>query len=1097
MLTACSRPTATQHLDLKEENAIQGGKYETVDLPPRKGDVVRIVLEQSGLDLELKISDLEGRVLGTFDSFTERYGEDRVQIKVEQDRPLKLTFGAPRSPEVSGRYRLTVTSVESEDPAEADFSTASSKNDVVGPGQRIQRFESAHAKFVASGRIREAGVAALAATILLNDTASDSKEAVEHGEKAVAALRKTDAPLLQATALMALAMARVEATNAERKRRQDRAKDDQLPEEMYDGEKRLFDESRRLFESQGAEVGVAEVDLNRHVLNVDHLDDQTRLDKLIDVSRRCDQLNEHVCDAVSVTSAGILLRDLRDYARAIDAAQVARELVDESVDTAAFAMASDNLAFLRGLVGDFDAAILHHQKALKAFAKFGECSGVSRSYYGLGYTLLRIGDYPQTMRFFDLALGKSCNAATLDTVVRDSAADARSIRALCQRASRSVDSDTEDRETAAWIAWDIGNLARAQSDPQTALACHDIAAGLATTRNRLFGIQLERVRDLDALGRYSEARTAYAELAPKVDSVHAWYQAHARDVEALLMMSSGDAAGAIDRLGVAAEAYHNEWQFDAANAVFAQRAALAASRMDPRTDEFFADADEALEYVRLLSLDPAYSASLFATGRRIYGDWISSMSSRRMDATLTLATLALSERSRNRLLLQVANPFELGKKARDTVPQRQSANTQELRERLEAARKGESEQENAATVEGVDSRSDIARGLGIKPNRFSTDSRQEMMDRLRGYQLTLDKGTTAIEYLLGEEVSHAWVLRNDSLTHVELPRAALIRAAARDARQALETGAPLDVTRKSLASLYELVYKPLEASVQGNALKIVLDDALHEIPFAALWDADQNRYLVEHATITYLPSLQFAYLRNEERIAAPDPPATLLIGDPVYELADARDRCSETAQAAESLGNVRLRRLPASGREVEALKAQLTAGERKFETLTGCEATRERVLGRDLGRFRYIHFATHATADAVAPQQSAIYLSAFDAQGKSTSSALTAADFLEHPLNADLVVLSGCSTAGGRRYGGEGALGLSFSIVARGSRNVISTLWPVADAASVVAMEQLYAGLIANKQTMTQALRSTQLEMLRSKRWNHPRNWAAYSLLGT
>ena len=110
---------------------------------------------------------------------------------------------------------------------------------------------------------------------------------------------------------------------------------------------------------------------------------------------------------------------------------------------------------------------------------------------------------------------------------------------------------------------------------------------------------------------------------------------------------------------------------------------------------------------------------------------------------------------------------------------------------------------------------------------------------------------------------------------------------------------------------------------------------------------------------------------------------------------------------------------------------------------------------------------------------------------------LSAADLLDHPFDAELVVLSGCTTQGGRQLSGEGSLGLPFSLLAGGTRQVISTLWPVMDAAGVAAMSGFYTAMISRGEPAFAALRDAQLEMLKGARWSHPRHWAAYSLLGT
>ncbi|HRQ90078.1 MAG TPA: CHAT domain-containing protein, partial [Bacteroidia bacterium] len=77
----------------------------------------------------------------------------------------------------------------------------------------------------------------------------------------------------------------------------------------------------------------------------------------------------------------------------------------------------------------------------------------------------------------------------------------------------------------------------------------------------------------------------------------------------------------------------------------------------------------------------------------------------------------------------------------------------------------------------------------------------------------------------------------------------------------------------------------------------------------------------------------------------------------------------------------------------------------------------------------------------------------------------------------DLVVLSACETAAGESLDGEGVMGLRRALNAAGATNVVMTLWPVDDAATVEVMEVFYqkylSGIPAAK-----ALAETQRELL-------------------
>ena len=83
-----------------------------------------------------------------------------------------------------------------------------------------------------------------------------------------------------------------------------------------------------------------------------------------------------------------------------------------------------------------------------------------------------------------------------------------------------------------------------------------------------------------------------------------------------------------------------------------------------------------------------------------------------------------------------------------------------------------------------------------------------------------------------------------------------------------------------------------------------------------------------------------------------------------------------------------------------------------------------------------LHFATHAVIRKDAPEQSALFLSEYAADGSPLpSDRLTTEDITRSGLRADVVVLSGCATGDGRELRGEGVLGLTYGFLANGSQH--------------------------------------------------------------
>lgn len=91
----------------------------------------------------------------------------------------------------------------------------------------------------------------------------------------------------------------------------------------------------------------------------------------------------------------------------------------------------------------------------------------------------------------------------------------------------------------------------------------------------------------------------------------------------------------------------------------------------------------------------------------------------------------------------------------------------------------------------------------------------------------------------------------------------------------------------------------------------------------------------------------------------------------------------------------------------------------------------------------------------------------------------------------ELVVLSACETGVGEVGNGEGVYGLRRAFVIAGARSSVFSLWRVNDEATKDLMVKYYQRL---QQGMgrTEALRQTQLEMLRSPEYQHPYYWAAF-----
>lgn len=196
---------------------------------------------------------------------------------------------------------------------------------------------------------------------------------------------------------------------------------------------------------------------------------------------------------------------------------------------------------------------------------------------------------------------------------------------------------------------------------------------------------------------------------------------------------------------------------------------------------------------------------------------------------------------------------------------------------------------------------------------------------------------------------------------------------------------------------------------------------------------------------------------------------------------------------------------PISPAELRAAGAELGAGS---EVVTGGAFTDRAVMERtDLADFRILHFATHGFVTAPRPQcpaRPALLTSFGDA---SSDGLLSFSEIYDLHMDADLVLLSACDTAGratvaatreaGVTTGGGSALdGLVRAFIGGGARAVLASHWPAPD--EFHATERLITSLFraAPGTSIAEALRAGELQLMDDPATSHPFYWAGFALVG-
>jgi hypothetical protein len=235
--------------------------------------------------------------------------------------------------------------------------------------------------------------------------------------------------------------------------------------------------------------------------------------------------------------------------------------------------------------------------------------------------------------------------------------------------------------------------------------------------------------------------------------------------------------------------------------------------------------------------------------------------------------------------------------------------------------------------------------------------------------------------------------------------------------------------------------------------------------------------------------------RSSHRELAPGKLGVVLDPRPARD-AIAANRALHKVLVAARGGDEEFAPLPSTRYEVEALARLCESDHRPTRTLLGADAS-EPELDRlaaagELGRYGFIHLATHGVIDEEIPTRSAVILTqtglpdplqqALKNQPVFDGQLLVREIQRGWELKAELVTLSACETALGREAGGEGFVGFTQALLMSGTRSVCLSLWKVNDTATALLMQRFYANLLGRRPGLSGPM--TKAEALReAKAW--------------
>jgi CHAT domain-containing protein/Flp pilus assembly protein TadD len=575
--------------------------------------------------------------------------------------------------------------------------------------------------------------------------------------------------------------------------------------------------------------------------------------------------------------------------------------------------------------------------------------------------------------------------------------------------------------------------------------------------------------------------------------------------------------------------------------------------------------EQAIGVVESLRADlrEEHRASYLASRREYYEFYIDILAERHRQnqtAGFDAAAVAVSERARARSLLELLTESraDISQGVDGSLLERERSLQQLLNAKAAAQfallnRKHTPVEAEAAAkeIDSITSEYEELRAQIRAHNpRFAALTQPQPLSLAEIQQQVLDPDTLLLEYSLGDNASHLFVVSQTSITWRQLPKRAEIEDAARRVRELLTAPQPRpgDTEAKyrarvkearegywtRAAALSRTLLGPVASQLGRKRLAIVADGALQYIPFAALPapstgnDGGQNSraepqpLFVEHEIVSLPSASTLATLRRETAGRKPAEKSLAVLADPVFTDDDARvsrdvgkaGLKKKTKSADSNETDIVSLQMTRSGRETGVIDAEGGFGrllstrreaaaisalvpERERMQALDFEASRTTALRPELGEYRIVHFAAHGMLNNIHPELSGIVLSLVDKDGHQQDGFLRLQDIYNLKLPAELVVLSACQTGLGKEIKGEGLIGLTRGFMYAGAPRIVASLWKVDDRATSELMKRFYQGMLGPEALRpAAALRQSQLSIWKEKQWRAPYYWAAFVLQG-
>ena len=1048
------------------ERPLAGGETHSFNIKLSEGQFVEVLVDQRGIDVLLRLYSPENKLIAEIDSPNSSQGRETVFGLADRD----------------GSYRLEVTSLSKEVPAgryAIEIATLRTAN-----AQDKQRLE-AQSAYIEAQRLRA------------QPNAAAQRDAIQKLENALPLWRASDEKLREAHSLSLIA-------STQRRLGQ--------PNNALD----YWNRTLQLVRSLGDKREEATTLNNIAIVLGETGDPGKAVANYLGVLALWREIGDRYAEARVQNNLGLAYNAQGEPRKSLEHLNQSLLVWNRVGNAKQAAVTTHNIGGVYEVLADMQQALDHYQKALNSFRSLNDSTNQAIELNSIGAIHLALGEPQKALDYYDQALAlwrvignKQQEAVTVTSTGLAFAKLGQGAKALERyEAALKIQQDVRDRRWEAFTLEKLGDLYASQSELPKALASYEQALQLRKTLGDRWG----EASVLNSTGTAQE----------KMNAPDKAFEYHKQALA--LFDAIGDKRGQARAIYGIARAERDRGNLDDAR----KQIELALAKVEATRSDV---SSQNLRTTYLATVENYYE---------FYIDLLMQFHKARPTEGFDGLALGLSERARARSLLDrlAESHVEVERGVDQALLEKQRLLAEQLNAKAQRrvqlfSQKGGDAQLTALNKElnDLESQYDQVQAAIRKASPQYAALTQPQPLGSKEIQKQLDPDTVLLEYSLGDERSYVWAVTTNSVKVFELPKRAEIEPAAKRLYQALtarsvsnslETPgerqqriAAADVELSEVnAELSRMILLPLIDDLSAGRVVVVASGALQYVPFAALSvrrtndrrRASYRPLILEHVVVNLPSASALAVQRTGLAGRKPAPRGVAVIADPVFSVTDPRiksaaKQSSSTAEtriiehvADKSTGRLNIRRLPFTRQEAEQILA--VAPRNGNLKALDFKADREIATGGELSNYRYVHFATHGYIDSERADYSAVVLSMVNEAGEPEDGFLRVHDIYNLKLPAELVVLSACETGLGREYKGEGLVGLTQGFMYAGARRVTVSLWNVNDQATADLMARFYRGMLREKKSPADALRTAQVEMMQLTKWRSPYFWAAFVMEG-